>query len=167
DTEGFKIIEVLGEWQPQWGLDASALSNSVILGGDPAAIPVATDGYYSLSLNKEDMSYTFEAFDASTAPTYGSIGIIGDATAGGWDADQDLTPTAFDPHIWVIEGVELTEGELKFRADDAWDAGWGAATPLSGQGLNNNDPNIPVVAGTYNIWFNDLDGRYILIPQQQ
>jgi hypothetical protein len=167
DTEGFKIIEVLGEWQPQWGLDAGLLSNSEILGADPSAFPVSADGYYSLSINQEDMSFTFEAYDASAAPAYGTIGLIGDATAGGWDADQDLTPTAFDPHIWVIEGIELTEGEIKFRAEDAWDISWGASTPLSGQGFNDGDPNIPVTAGTYNIWFNDLDGRYILIPQQQ
>lgn len=167
DTEGFKLLEVLGEWQPQWGLDGEALSNSTLLGGDPAAIAVTTDGYFSLSVNKEDMSYTMVPFDASTAPTYTTIGILGDATAGGWDADTDMTATTFDPHIWVMEDVELAEGELKFRANDAWDASWGAATPLSGQGLNNNDPNIPVTAGTYDVWFNDLDGRYILIPQQQ
>lgn len=166
DTEGFKILEVLGEWQPQWGLDGTALSNSDLLGSDPSAFPVSADGYYSLTLNKEDMSYTFDAVDISTAPTYTTIGLIGDATADGWDADQDMTPTTFDPHIWVIEGIELSEGEVKFRADDDWTNSWGASTPLSGQGFNDNDPNIPVAAGSYNVWFNDLDGRYILIPQQ-
>lgn len=166
DTEGFKILETLGEWQPQWGLDGAALSNSDLLGGDPSAFPVSTDGYYSLSINKEDMSYTFEAYDAAAAPTYGSIGILGDATADGWDADQDLTPTAFDPHIWVIEGIELTDGHVKFRVGDLWDVSWGATTPLSGQG-SLGGPDIPVTAGVYNVWFNDLDGRYILIPQQQ
>lgn len=164
DTEGFKLLSILGEWQPQWGLDGESLSNSDILGGDPAAFPVSTDGYYSLSVNTEDMSYTFEPYDASGAASYTTIGLIGDATAGGWDTDQDLTPTAFDPHIWVIEGIELGDGHVKFRANDAWDVSWGADTPLSGQGTLGG-PDIPVTAGTYNVWFNDLDGRYILIPQ--
>lgn len=167
DTEGFKLLEVFGKWQPQWGLDGTALSNNTILGGDPSAFPVTADGYYSFTINKEELTYTMEPFDVSAAPSYASIGILGDATAGGWDTDTDLTPTAFDPHIWVIEDVELAEGELKFRADDLWENSWGDATPLSGQGANNEDPNIPVTAGTYDIWFNDLDGRYILIPQQQ
>lgn len=166
EAEGFKLVEIPGEWQPQWGLDGTALSNSDILGGDPSAFPVTTDGYYSLTLNKEDMTYTFDPYDVSGATSYATIGLIGDATAGGWDTDQDLTPTAFDPHVWVIEGIELTDGEIKFRADDDWTDSWGASTPLSGQGFNDGDPNIPVAAGTYNIWFNDLDGRYILIPQQ-
>lgn len=165
-TEGFKLLETLGEWPSQWGLDGESLSSNAILGSDPAAFPVSADGYYSLSINKEDMSYTFEAYDATAVPTYGSIGILGDATADSWDADQDLTPTAFDPHIWVIEGIELTDGHVKFRAEDLWDVSWGATTPLSGQGTIGG-PDIPVTAGVYNIWFNDLDGRYILIPQQQ
>ena len=167
-TEGFKLLEIFGEWQPQWGLDGEALSNSDLLGGDPAAFPIKTDGYFSLTINKEDMSHTLVPFDVSGAPTYTTIGVLGDATAGGWDADHDLTPTAFDPHIWMAEDVELIDGEIKFRTGDNWEgASWGAATPLSGQGLNNNDPNIPVTAGVYDVWFNDLDGRYLLIPQQQ
>lgn len=167
ETEGFKLLEVLGDWPSQWGLDDSgALSSKAILGTDPSAFPVATDGYFSLTVNKEDMTYTFEPYDASAAPSYTTIGILGDATAGGWDVDQDLTPTAFDPHVWVIEGIELTDGTVKFRAEDEWENSWGGSTPLSGQGFNDNDPDISVAAGTYNIWFNDLDGRYILIPQQ-
>jgi len=62
--------------------------------------------------------------------------------------------------------VILTDGEFKFRANDAWDNNWGnASEALSGKaGLGSSD-NMPATPGTYNIWFNDLDGRYILIPQ--
>src|SRR5690606_29475308 len=81
EAEGFKLVEIPGEWQPQWGLDGTALSNSDILGGDPSAFPVTTDGYYSLTLNKEDMTYTFDPYDVSGATSYATIGLIGDATA--------------------------------------------------------------------------------------
>ena len=57
----------------------------------------------------------------------------------------------------------LTDGEIKFRADDAWDVSWGSDTALSGFATLGG-PNIPAMAGTYDIWFNDLDGGYILIP---
>src|SRR5690606_31750303 len=46
-VEGFKLLETLNEWQPQWGIKDGALSNSTILGGDPDAFPVAADAYYS------------------------------------------------------------------------------------------------------------------------
>ncbi|MCM5661915.1 SusF/SusE family outer membrane protein [Galbibacter mesophilus] len=165
DKEGFKLLENKGVWQPQWGLDAGALTSSDLLGGDPSAFKAESDAYYNLTIDKENLTYTWETFDASASPVYGSIGIIGDSTPDGWDADQDLTQSTFDPHIWFIEGIELIDGEAKFRVDDAWDISWGASTTLSGQGFNNNDPNIPVTAGTYNVWFNDLDGRYLFIRQ--
>lgn len=167
DKEGFKLLEVLGLWQPQWGLDGSNLSNSTILGGDPSAFPVDADGYYTFTMNIDDMSYSFEPYDASGAATYDAMGIIGPAQSGGWDADTDLTKSTFDPHIWYANDVELSDGEMKFRANDAWDASWGATTFPSGQGANANDPNIPVTGGVYDIWFNDLTGRYILIPQTE
>ena len=174
DTEGFKLLEVLGSWQPQWGLDGENLSNSTLLGGDPAAFPVDADGYYSFTMNIDEMTYSFEEYDASGAATYETIGVLGGATAGlhetgddGWGSDVDFTQSEFDPHIWYINNIELNDGEIKFRANDAWDDSWGAATFPSGQGSNNNDPNIPVTGGVYDVWFNDLTGRYILIPQTE
>lgn len=167
DVEGFKLIEALGEWQPQWGLSEGELTNSTILGEDPDAFPVASDAFYSFSVNTEDMTYSFEEIDASEAETYATIGVIGDATPGAWDNDTDMTQSEFNPHIWYVNDLEITEGELKFRANDAWDASWGAATFPSGQGSNNNDPNIPATEGTFDVWFNDLTGRYILIPSAE
>ncbi|QLE00825.1 SusF/SusE family outer membrane protein [Galbibacter sp. BG1] len=164
DVEGFKLLETLGQWQPQWGLDNGNVSNSDLLGSDPSAFKVSEDTYYSFSINKEDLTYTWEKYDASAAPIYSSIGILGDATADGWDADQDLTKSTFDPHIWYIEGITVTDGEAKFRLDNTWDTSWGADTALSGQGTLGG-PNIPVSAGTYNVWFNDIDGRYLFIRQ--
>ncbi|MCF8713943.1 SusF/SusE family outer membrane protein [Joostella atrarenae] len=164
DVEGFKLLETLGEWQPQWGLDGTDVSNNEILGGDPSAFKVSEDAYYSFSINKEDLTYTWEKYDASAAPIYSSIGILGDATEGGWDEDQDMIKSTFDPHIWYIEGITITDGEAKFRLDNEWETSWGADTALSGQGTIGG-PNIPATAGTYNVWFNDIDGRYLFIRQ--
>ncbi|MHA6280306.1 SusF/SusE family outer membrane protein [Salinimicrobium sp. CAU 1759] len=166
DKEGFKLLEILGQWQPQWGLDNGNLSNSTILGGDPSAFPVDADAYYTLTMNVDEMTYSFEPYDESGAATYNTIGFLGDATPGGWDADTDLTQLDFDPHIWYANGVTLNDGEMKFRANDAWDVNWGGDTPISGK-ASANGPNIPVTAGVYDIWFNDLTGRYILIPQTE
>ncbi len=163
--EGFKLLETLGQWQPQWGVGAATGEAAVNdgTGEDPSAFPIATDGYYSFTINIEDMTYSLEAYDASAAVTQTTIGIIGDSTPGGWDADTDMTQSTFDPHIWNINGVELVDGELKFRADNDWPINWGSDTANSGFGTQDG-ANIPVTGGTYNIWFNDLDGGYILIP---
>ncbi|WP_286761460.1 SusF/SusE family outer membrane protein [Salegentibacter sp. UBA1130] len=163
DIEGFKFLQTTA-WQPQWGLSNGELTNSDILGNDPNAFPVEDDAYYSLMVNVDEMTYTWEEIDESAVEVETNIGIIGDATPGAWDDDTDMTQSEFNPHIWYIEGIELTDGEAKFRADDAWDLDWGGATPVSGE-TTVAGPNIPVSAGTYDVWFNTLDGRYIFIPQ--
>ncbi|APS39206.1 SusF/SusE family outer membrane protein [Salegentibacter sp. T436] len=163
DIEGFKFLQTTA-WQPQWGLSNGELTNSDILGNDPNAFPVEDDAYYSLMVNVDEMTYTWEEIDESAAEVQTNIGIIGDATPGAWDDDTDMTQSEFNPHIWYIEGIELTDGEAKFRADDAWDLDWGGATPVSGE-TTVAGPNIPVIAGTYDVWFNTLNGRYIFIPQ--
>ncbi len=159
----FKLLEALGAWQPQWGLDNGSLTSSDILGGDPGTFAVSTAGYYTLTINIDEMTHSFTPFDASAATTYNTIGVIGDATPGGWDADQDMTKSTFDAHIWYVSGIELGDGEMKFRANDAWDVNWGGDTAMSGVS-SLNGPNIPVTAGTYDVWFNDITRRYILIP---
>lgn len=168
DKEGFKLLEILGQWQPQWGLNNGNLSNSTLLGGDPSAFPVDADDYYTLTVNVDEMTYSFETYDESSAATYGSIGLIGPAQAGGWDSDTDLTQQTFDPHIWFINDIELSDGEFKFRADNDWADNWGAASnALSGKANYGAGDNMVAQAGVYDIWFNDLTGRYILIPQAE
>ena len=163
DVEGFKFLQTT-EWQPQWGLSNGELTNSDILGEDPNAFPVEDDAYYSLMVNVDEMTYTWEAIDESAADVQTNIGIIGDSTPDGWDADTNMTQSEFNPHIWYIQGIELVDGFAKFRANDAWDINWGSETPLSGQ-TTSGGPDIPVTAGTYDVWFNTLDGRYTFIPQ--
>ena len=167
----FKLLEVLGQWQPQWGLDNGTLTSSDILGADPGAFTVDTEGYYTLTVNVDEMTYSFEPYDASGAAVYETIGFLGSATAGlyetgadGWGADVDLTQSEFNPHLWYYNGATLADGEIKFRAADAWDINWGGDTFPSGKATMNG-PNIPVPEGTYDIWFNDLTGRYIFIEQ--
>lgn len=162
----FKLLETKGQWQPQWGLDGGAFISSDILGGDPGSFVVPADGYYTLtvSVDPDNLSSSFDPFDESASVTYPTIGFIGDATPNGWDSDTDLTQSTFDPHVWYATGVELVVGEMKFRAQDDWAVNWGANTELTGFATQDG-PNIPVsTAGIYDIWFNDIDASYVLIP---
>ncbi len=164
NPEGFKLLEVLGQWQPQWGVGANAGEVGVNdgTGSDPSAFAIAADGYYEFTLDAENMTYTLDEYDASSATSYTTIGIIGDSTPGGWDADTDMIQSSFDPHIWYINGVELNDGAMKFRSDNDWAVNWGSDTEISGFGVQEG-ADIPVTSGTYDIWFNDLDGGYIFI----
>lgn len=68
-----------------------------------------------------------------------SIGVIGDATPGGWDADTDLTSEDF--LVWKGTVALKGSGELKFRANDGWDINLGGdVNDLSAGGANIPTP---------------------------
>ncbi|MCK8524061.1 SusE domain-containing protein [Aquimarina sp. D1M17] len=162
----FKLLETPGFWQPQWGDDGGSITSSDILGGDPGVLSVAADGYYEITVDIENFTFEANSFDASASASYATIGIIGDSTPNGWDSDTDMTQSTFNEHLWYIIDITLTDGEMKFRHSDDWPGNWGADTAISGQATTDgNPPNIPVTAGTYDIWFSDLDGRFIFIPK--
>ena len=157
--EGFKLLEI-GDWTPQWGKganDGELAGKPVTQDGDPSAIPVPESGYYSLRVDFNTLSYTFEPYDASGATEYATIGVIGDATPTGWASDTDMTQSTIDTHLWYIQGFTVVDGPMKFRADDDWADSWGVG------GYNGAD--FTVTAGTYDIWLNDITGDYILINQ--
>ena len=53
-----------------------------------------------------------------------------------------------EERCWEIKGVELSDGEMKFRANDNWDGlNWGGEL----DNLKQDGPNIVVAAGTYDI----------------
>lgn len=162
----FKLLEV-SDWQPQWGLDNGSLSNSDILGGDPGSFLVSTAGFYTFTINIDEMSYSFEPYDASGATTYDVIGLVGAGTSVGWPGDDNpepdivLTKSDFDEHIWYAQGIELTEGGMKFRANLKWDVNWGGGENFP-SGIATGD-DIIAQEGTYNVWFNDITGRYNFI----
>ncbi|MBZ9730013.1 SusF/SusE family outer membrane protein [Salegentibacter sp. JZCK2] len=163
----FKFLEGQA-WAPQYGSEdgSNLIFRETEADPDPPAIEITSEGYYSVTVDLEAMTFSFEPYDASGADTFETIGVIGTATTGtdeGWNADMDLTQSSFNPHIWYSSEMQLFDGEMKFRANDAWDVNWGGDTAFSGEATTDG-PNIPVSEGTYQIWFNDLDGKYILIP---
>jgi len=161
----FKMLTVKGSWHPQYGMTADGVLGVSGADGSNEAqnIAIATAGYYTVMADTDAMTYSVTVFDAGAAPAYTTMGVIGSGTPTAWDSDTDMAATTVNPHLWHVNGFVLTDGEMKFREGDAWTNSWGNTTPISGVSTNGG-PNIPVTAGTYDIWFNDLDGRYILIP---
>ena len=102
-------------------------------------------GYYKVEVDLSAKTYTLTPIT--------TIGVIGDATEGGWDADQDMTYVPYnsetkEPGYWEIKDINLTAGTIKFRANDAWDISWGGDINSL---TTNNGGNITVDAGTYDI----------------
>lgn len=120
-------------------------------------IPIPAAGKYLVHFDKLTGAYSFEEVIEFT-----TIGIIGSATAGGWDTDTDLTKDSGNPNLWKAN-VTLTDGEAKFRANDAWAISWGDTLFPSGIGILNG-PNIPVTAGEYLVTFNTESLEYNFLP---
>jgi hypothetical protein len=153
--EGFKFISNadLGTWSNLYGkTGAGVLGYNT--GGNIPDITVA--GYYTVTADVDDLTYSITEYDASNALTYTHISLIGDFNS--WGGDMDLAQTNYDPHIWVADDVELSAGGLKFRADHDWATSWGADSFPFGKSDGNN---ITVYAGTYFVKFNDLTGHYV------
>ena len=132
NQNGFKFST-----QPNWdgtnyGVDFSTAGDAPdIKMTDPA-------GFYQVDVDLSAKTYTLSPFN---------IGIIGNATPSGWASDTDM---AYNPteRCWEIKGVELSDGEMKFRANDDWTLSWGGELDNL---TTQNGPNIAVAAGTYDI----------------
>ncbi len=135
------------DWAVNWGSTAFPVGTGVQNGDN---IPV-TAGEYNVTFNSFTGAYEF-------VEVFQTVGIIGDATPGGWDADTDMEPNGDDPNEWKVR-VILTDGEAKFRANHDWAYNWGAGDFPSGIALRDG-ANIPVTAGEYNVFFNSLTGTY-------
>lgn len=159
-TSMFKLVEVLGQWQPQWGLKGGVVANSD--GGDPDPFSVSSGGYYSFEVDIVAKTYSFTPY-SGPMNTYSSIDLAGDLN--GWSGSTVLTQSSFDSHQWSIKDLVVSaNGGAKFRANGSWDTNWGAGTEFSGQGTQGG-ANIPLNAGTYDVYFNDIDGRYLFVKK--
>lgn len=106
------------------------------------------------------LAFVLMATAISAQTIYETVGIIGSATAQGWNAStpMELSNPA-DPHQWSLT-LMLTAGEAKFRANDNWSVNWGGGDFPSGTGIQNGR-NIPISAsGYYTVSFNDVTGAY-------
>lgn len=121
---------------PDYGTGATA--NSLAEKGGNIKIPGAF-GTHRIKANLTALTYELERI--------GIWGIIGSATAGGWDNETPMTFNS-DQNILTIT-ADLKAGDMKFRTH-TWDSnyGLGSADGIAGEGGDN----IPIAAdGNYTI----------------
>jgi hypothetical protein len=132
-----------------WG-GSTFPSGTAEANGDTIPVPA---GRYVVNFNSETLVYNFQA-----VVYYNTIGIIGDATPGGWNDDTDMERDPVDSSLWTLRLI-LNDGFAKFRANDAWDVNWGAGDFPTGTAIMGG-ADIPITAGEYNITFNTFTGFY-------
>lgn len=121
-----------------WDFNYGSTAGNATLdaGGSNIKVTVAADYYFTLDLSKPNQ-YTYTA---------NRWGIIGSATAGGWDSDQNMTWDATNKVLTAT--LDLKAGEIKFRANDDWAINLGGSL----NDLSQGGANIAISeAGKYTI----------------
>ncbi len=163
----FKILETKGLWQPQWGdsrnegddtpsTSGDLAGNPTTQDGDPGRFGVTSTGFYTFTVNFATLKYTLTPFNnVTTSPA--SLTLQGSSTP-----NITMNQLSFDGHLWYANSVKLTPGEVSFVTDSG--ANWGSNSSFSGVATSGGDAIPVIVEDDYDVWFNDLTGRYILIP---
>ncbi len=142
-AKGFKFTSKPNWDGPNYG--AGATAGTLSTAGDADNLTVSEPGVYLLKVDTKELTWS---------ATKVEWGVTGSATPKGWAsdviADHDLT---YDPErgVWAVT-LPLTEGDLKFRANDAWGLDYGDDSPGDGYVDKGSNDNIKVKeAGTYEI----------------
>ena len=134
DTE-FKFC-IIPDWGGDFGMEsieeATGKNGTVYYQGTLGKKNVkVASGFYYISVNKK--------FNTLQMVPVKSMGIIGDATPKGWDAETPMTYDAESNSYSVV--INLTEGkEFKFRLNDNWDFSIGNDGTFAGKNFVMNQP---------------------------
>jgi hypothetical protein len=129
-----------------WGLNYgdSGADGTLEDGGDDISV---TAGHYIVTFDLENLEYSLESTDV--------WGLVGSSTPNGWDGpDTKFIPDfGVNEGYYYINGIELIEGKIKVRQNDAWGLNYG--DDGNDGTLEEGGTDIPIeVAGTYNIVIN-------------
>lgn len=160
-------IDNLENWDNAWGTsidgDGSASGSLINTGAQSFQSPEA--GFYTLSINKKDMTYTWTRLDNQSPTEYTSVSLIGDFNSWGGDVDMEQVAA----HNWFVEYTVPSNGGLKFRADHGWAVSWGTSDKETAIGdsyyLPIGGDNINVPAGTYQFYLNDITGEWNIVKK--
>ena len=137
-----------------WGLNYGDNGADGTLEQNGANIAISA-GHYVIDFDAVNFTITI-------TPAETVWGVVGSATLNGWGAAEDvkLVPDPCNDGVYIIKDVVLTDGEIKFRQDDAWGVNLG---DNGADGTTEaNGANIAVSAGTYDMTLDTVNGTYTL-----
>ncbi|GAA4238267.1 SusF/SusE family outer membrane protein [Postechiella marina] len=135
----------------EWNVSLGDANADNVLDSDENNNIASTAGHYLITINLNDNAYTIEE---STV-----YGIVGSGYNDWGNAGADAALTEIQPGVWFAENINLIDGEVKFRENNAWDVSYGDAGD-DGVIDMDADNNIAVTAGNYVAFidFNDASG---------
>ncbi len=164
-TAGFKLVQVPGMWDLQWGQGDSWGEYKYCDGGSANLTPTE-DGYYVINLNTASNTLSIEPYEEDVT-VYPEMLISGSFNE--WATDTQMTPVntyeGAVNHIWAYQIESDGTVELKFLTDSSWSTNWGSTMFPYGYG-EQNGANIVVAEGSWTIIFNDIDGSYEFIANE-
>ena len=128
------------DWNDDWEkASGDAYAGTLTTEGSSDNIDAVAPGFYMMDVDLVDLTYKHTLIE--------TMGVIGSATPSLWDVDTDMTYDNSDGS-WNLT-IELTDGEIKIRANDGWDINWGGSI----EEPTFNAGNMAVTAGNYSIKF--------------
>jgi len=145
-----------------WAVNLGDENGKLVANGPNIA---ASAGTYLVTLDINESTYSLGNVTSDIWGIVGSGVTIqkddgsGDVAAwGGGAADTKFFPDPCNDGIYLMMGVLLQDGEIKFRKDDAWAENLGDENGK----LVANGPNIGVSAGTYDIVLDITNSTYTM-----
>lgn len=124
-------------WDAEYNWNDFSEVNELLSQGGGNNINISAPGFYRITANIQTSS--LDVLETTW-------GIVGGATAGGWDNDTQMDYDSSD-ESWTVT-TDLTAGEFKFRANGGWDINYGGDT----DDLSIGGSNIAIEeAGNYTI----------------
>ena len=110
--------EIKFRFNNDWGLNYGddGADGSIEANGSNIAV---SSGHYLVTMNLNTQTYSIEQMDV--------WGLVGSATANGWDGPNDKFQPDFgiNEGYYYLNGVNLNDGEVKIRQNDAWGVNYG------------------------------------------
>lgn len=165
-----------GDWNNAYGsatmADANTPTGKLKVDNNAGAIICPEPGaYYTFTADFSTMTYKWTKLANQNPTEFEYVALIG--VGGKWsngDDIDDIDLKQVAPHNWYKANVKIPAGGLKIRADHKWrdDGNWGFAEGQKYESkgtliTSGGSGNIPVPAGTYNIYFNDITGAYAFV----
>lgn len=154
----FKFISNQAIWDNvvgNYGTIDGAQDGNLMNSSDSGNLEILEEGQYYIQVDIDNLTYKLVKMQ---------WGIIGNATAGAWDDETDMTYD-FSSNTWSIE-TTLTDGELKFRSKNTGVAIYGDNSdyywkfnsgPDKEAWDNPGTPNFQMTAGAASITFKIID----------
>ena len=165
-NEAVMLIHNPGRFDDCWGYTPTGVFG--FGGEDITAVSTGNDGYYSIMMYNNPDRFYFIPYTASTPISFNSINIVGPHS--NWDvtnSEYNMTPLnpGKENHNWIFRDfTTASDTEVKIAANNWWDYNWGVEQFPWGRGERNGN-NIPVEAGTYDVYFNDITGDFHFIKK--